>query len=208
MRAWVASFSPKREVHRRAESGAVHASQRIHRTTPRRGARLSIGTRVSALGWRSCPQVAGLVIDAVGWRLAYVGLAVAVLLVAFPPVAMFLREPPGFEARARRPQQPAVSAAAVLGVAAGEALRSWLFWELVIAFFLDVIAINGLVLRRGADAARRLLAQIRRAAAHAPLGDGLPEGIRPPARRLHGGGIHRPLRSARPADDARPRRLA
>ena len=92
---------------------------------------------------RSCPQVAGLVIDAVGWRFAYVGLAVAVLLVAFPPVAMFLREPPGFEARARRPQQPAVSAAAVLGVAAGEALRSWLFWELAIAFFLDVIAING-----------------------------------------------------------------
>ena len=29
------------------------------------------------------------------------------------------------------------------GVAAGEALRSWLFWGLAIAFFLDVIAING-----------------------------------------------------------------
>ena len=42
-----------------------------------------------------------------------------------------------------------------------------------------------LVLRRGADAARRLLAQIRCAAAHAPAGDGVPEGIRPPARRRH-----------------------
>jgi hypothetical protein len=31
----------------------------------------------------------------------------------------------------------------VPGVAAGEALRSWLFWGLAIAFFLDVIAING-----------------------------------------------------------------
>jgi hypothetical protein len=39
MRARVASFSPKREVHRRAGSGGVHASQRIHRTTPRRDAR-------------------------------------------------------------------------------------------------------------------------------------------------------------------------
>jgi MFS family permease len=54
---------------------------------------------------------------------------------------LFLHEPPGFSAHARR--QPAVTTAVVPGVAAGEALRSWLFWGLAIAFFLDVIAING-----------------------------------------------------------------
>jgi len=31
----------------------------------------------------------------------------------------------------------------LIGVTAGEALRSWIFWGLAIAFFLDVIAING-----------------------------------------------------------------
>ena len=88
------------------------------------------------------PQVAALLIDTFGWRLAYVGLAVAVLVVAFPPVALFLRDPPGF-ARVQRLREPADTGAAVPGVAAGEALRSWLFWGLATAFFLDVIAING-----------------------------------------------------------------
>jgi len=108
----------------------------------RRGLALGIGTAGVGLGVALMPQLAALLIDAFGWRLAYVGLAVAVLVVAFPPVAMFLRDPPGF-ARAQRLREPADTGAAVPGVAAGEALRSWLFWSLAIAFFLDVIAING-----------------------------------------------------------------
>ena len=108
----------------------------------RRGLALGIGTAGVGLGVALMPQLAALLIDAFGWRLAYVGLAVAVLVVAFPPVAMFLRDPPGF-ARAQRLREPADTGAAVPGVAAGAALRSWLFWGLAIAFFLDVIAING-----------------------------------------------------------------
>src|SRR5262249_36394031 len=91
------------------------------------GLALGIGTAGVGLGVALVPQVAALLIDTVGWRLAYVGLAVGVLLVAFPPVALFLREPPGFATHTRRPRQPAVTAA-VPGVAAGDALRSWLFW--------------------------------------------------------------------------------
>ena len=106
-----------------------------------RGLALGIGTAGVGLGVAVVPQLAALLIDAVGWRLAYVGLAVAVLLVAFPPVALFLREPPDFTARMRQPA--ATTGAALPGVVAGEALRSWLFWGLAIAFFLDVIAING-----------------------------------------------------------------
>jgi len=108
-----------------------------------RGLALGIGTAGVGLGVALMPQVAARLIDAVGWRLAYVGLAVAVLLIAYPPVALFLREPPGFSAYARRRRQPALTTAIVPGVAAGEALRSRLFWGLAIAFFLDVIAING-----------------------------------------------------------------
>ena len=106
-----------------------------------RGLALGIGTAGVGLGVAIVPQVAALLIDAVGWRLAYAGLAVAVLLVAFPPVALFLREPPDFAARVR--QAAATTGAALPGVAAGEALRSSLFWGLSVAFFLDVIAING-----------------------------------------------------------------
>jgi len=108
-----------------------------------RGLALDIGTAGVGLGVALVPQVAALLIDAVGWRLAYVGLAIGVLVVAFPPVALFLREPPDFVAGVWRLQQAAGAAAAVPGVAAAEALRSWLFWGLAIAFFLDVIAING-----------------------------------------------------------------
>ena len=67
----------------------------------------------------------------------------AALVVAFPPVALFLREPPDFVAGAWRLRQAAGAAAAAPWVAAAEALRSWLFWGLAIAFFLDVITING-----------------------------------------------------------------
>jgi MFS family permease len=108
-----------------------------------RGLALGIGTAGVGLGVALMPQLAALLIGAVGWRLAYVGMALAVLLIAFPPVILFLREPPGFRGGARGSRQPAAGAALTPGVAAREALRSRLFWGLAIAFFLDVIAING-----------------------------------------------------------------
>jgi MFS family permease len=107
-----------------------------------RGLALGIGTAGVGLGVVLVPQLAALLIDAVGWRLAYVGLAVVALLVAFPPVALFLHEPPELAARAFR-QRESAFAAALPGVAAGEALRSGLFWGLCLAFLLDVVAING-----------------------------------------------------------------
>jgi MFS family permease len=108
-----------------------------------RGLALGIGTAGVGIGVALVPQVAALLIDRVGWRLAYVGLAIIVLLVALPPVALFLREPPGFAVRTQSRGQPPVTTPAAPGIAAGEALRSWVFWGLAAAFFLDVIAING-----------------------------------------------------------------
>ena len=108
-----------------------------------RGLALGIGMAGVGLGVALMPQLAALLIGAVGWRLAYVGLAVAVLVVAYPPVFLLLREPPGFATRARSGRQRAAITADAPGVAAADALRSWVFWGLAIAFFLDVIAING-----------------------------------------------------------------
>jgi MFS family permease len=106
-----------------------------------RGLAFGIGMSGVGLGVALMPQLAAALIGAVGWRFAYVGLALAIILVAFPPVVLFLREPPGFVARAH-PHDPAVAALAP-GASIGEALRSWVFWGLSIAFLLDVIAING-----------------------------------------------------------------
>ena len=56
------------------------------------------------------------------------------------PVALFLREPPQLAAR---PRDGRTAGARLPGIEAGAAFRSGLFWALAIAFFLDVIAING-----------------------------------------------------------------
>jgi MFS family permease len=103
-----------------------------------RGLALGIGIAGVGLGVALVPQLAAFLIAAFGWRTAYLGLAVAILVVAFVPVAVFLREPP---AAARSPD--GAPATALPGVATGKAFRSWVFWALGVAFFLDVIAING-----------------------------------------------------------------
>lgn len=103
-----------------------------------RGLALGIGIAGVGLGVALVPQLAAALIAAFGWRTAYLGLGIAVLAIAFVPVAIFLREPP---AAAR--SEDGSPAMPLPGMAAGAAFRSGLFWGLAIAFFLDVIAING-----------------------------------------------------------------
>jgi len=103
-----------------------------------RGLALGIGIAGVGLGVALVPQLAAALIAAFDWRTAYIGLAVAILVIAFVPVSLFLREPP--EATRAGDSAPV---AALPGVEAREAFRSGLFWGLAVAFFLDVIAING-----------------------------------------------------------------
>lgn len=103
-----------------------------------RGLALGIGIAGVGLGVALVPQLAAALIAAFDWRTAYLGLGIAVLVIAFVPVAIFLREPPEI---ARTEDGPAN--AVLPGVEAADAFRSGLFWGLAIAFFLDVIAING-----------------------------------------------------------------
>jgi len=107
-----------------------------------RGLALGIGMAGVGLGVALMPQLATALIAEFGWRAAYIGMAVAVVVCAFVPVALFVREPADFAAR----PQPGESRGAALdlpGAGVREALCSWLFWGLGLAFFLDVIAING-----------------------------------------------------------------
>jgi len=80
----------------------------------RRGVALGIAMAGIGIGATVVPQFARLMIEAYGWRMAYVALGVATFAVAFPAVALFVREP---DVLARR----RVDASAVLpGITVGE----------------------------------------------------------------------------------------
>ncbi len=107
-----------------------------------RGLALGIGMAGVGLGVALMPQLAATLIVHVGWRMAYIGMSIAVVVFAFVPVALFVREPPGFDTAPKRGESRG-AALNIPGAGVGEALGSSLFWGLGIAFFFDVIAING-----------------------------------------------------------------
>jgi MFS family permease len=111
-----------------------------------RGLALGIAMAGVGLGAIVVPQFATFLIGHFGWRLAYIGIGAAVLVVAWLPVSIFLREPPGFlRMEKRAPGSPSAPAAASMipGVLAHDGFKTWRFWSLTLAFFLAVVAING-----------------------------------------------------------------
>lgn len=103
-----------------------------------RGLALGIAMAGVGLGTALIPQLAERLILHFGWRMAYVGLGVAIFALAFVPVAAVVREP----AERDRATAPA-SAFRPRGLALAEALSTWRFWALTVAFFFGVVAING-----------------------------------------------------------------
>jgi MFS family permease len=104
-----------------------------------RGLALGVALAGVGLGTAVIPQLSEFLIGSFGWRNAYVGLGVAIIILAFIPAAIFIREPAA-ESEPRR-QSPQTTAA---GMMLGEALRgSWRYWALTLAFFLGAASING-----------------------------------------------------------------
>lgn len=103
----------------------------------RRGLALGLALAGVGLGTTLMPQYASLLLGAFGWRMGYVGLGIAVLVLGFIPVALFVREPPA--------AQPAGQAAGegLPGITFREALHSGRYWALTAAFCLAAIVING-----------------------------------------------------------------
>ena len=107
----------------------------------RRGLALGIAMAGVGLGGSVVPQLANFLIERIGWRGAYASLAVLTLAIAFPAVALWIREPrPGEGER-----HAAVSSAGLPGLTVSEAARRSRFWILAAVFFLVAIAINGTV---------------------------------------------------------------
>jgi predicted MFS family arabinose efflux permease len=107
----------------------------------RRGLALGIAMSGVGLGGFVIPQLANILIERVGWRAAYVCLAVLTLAIAFPVVAVWIREPRPGEGE-RHLGDPS---AELPGLTTREAAALPRFWVLASAFFLVAVAINGTV---------------------------------------------------------------
>ena len=105
----------------------------------RRGLALGIAMTGIGIGATLVPQFARAVIAAYGWRTGYVALGALMLVIAFPAVAIFIREP---DARTRA---LTYGDGVVPGLTVGESLRTSSFWLLAIPVFLVVTTINGIV---------------------------------------------------------------
>jgi predicted MFS family arabinose efflux permease len=108
----------------------------------RRGLALGIAMSGVGLGGFVMPQLAERLIEHIGWRGAYPVLGVLTLLIAFPVVALWIREPRPGEGEH---DGPAVARSELPGLTAREAAGTARFWMLLAIFFLVAIALNGTV---------------------------------------------------------------
>jgi MFS family permease len=104
----------------------------------RRGLALGIAMAGIGLGATVVPQFARWAIDTFGWRAAYVALGALTFSVAFPSVALFVREP-------EHPEGKSSGRAVLPGLDVRESIRSSTFWVIAAAVLLVVTTINGIV---------------------------------------------------------------
>jgi predicted MFS family arabinose efflux permease len=105
----------------------------------RRGLALGVAMAGVGLGAIIMPQIARALIYWADWRSAYVGLGTITFAVAFPAVALVIREP---SASAERGDARAMLRRRA-GVTAREAARTSQFWRMACVFLLAGGAING-----------------------------------------------------------------
>jgi MFS family permease len=105
-----------------------------------RGLALGIAISGVGLGVAIIPPYESFLIQHYGWRVAFVGEGIAMLVLAFVPVLLFEREPPVPPERRRTARDQALPGAGFL-----EAVLGWRFWAMTIAFFIAIVAINGVV---------------------------------------------------------------
>ena len=112
----------------------------------RRGLALGIATAGIGLGAALMPQLTRLLIDAFGWRAAYVGLGIATFALAFPSVALFVREPDGYLKAVREAQLAGPCQDHSSGMSVGEALKgSSSFWIIGVTALLVATSVNGTI---------------------------------------------------------------
>ena len=104
----------------------------------RRGLAIGIAMAGIGVGTALVPQYALWLISHFGWRAAYVGLSLGIILVAALAVLLCLRDP-----APSRKDSLDISASPPEGLLIGEALASPLFWTLAFTVLLVATAVNG-----------------------------------------------------------------
>jgi len=118
----------------------------------RRGVALGLSTSGIGVGAFILPSLAQWLIGLAGWRFAYVALGVIAVLIPFPLVALFLRDAPSAAGiqpadRARNHRSPVRE---LPELTRSEALRTRIFWQMLILFFLVSTCVNGTVVHLSA----------------------------------------------------------
>ena len=109
-----------------------------------RGLAMGIIQAGVGLGGIFVAQLARFLIGTFGWREAYIGMGITIFVVAFFPVAIFLREPDSALSASNASSESVGKDRVAIGPTAGEVLRtSSQFWLLAIAFFLVVVTAIG-----------------------------------------------------------------
>ncbi len=104
-----------------------------------RGLALGIACAGVGAGVVFVPWLASTLMVDYGWRGAYMGLAVAILVMAFIPNLLFVRDRPDLVQNGR------VNTDHLPGMSLAQAVRDYRFWVLLLAFTFAVLAINGTI---------------------------------------------------------------
>ena len=113
----------------------------------KRGLALGIAMSGVGIGTALDPQIVRVLIEHVGWRGAYVGLGVLTFALAFPAVALFIREPD----RDSLPDREHLASAGhthdaagnAPGMPVGEAVKGFRFWTILVCVFMVAASVNG-----------------------------------------------------------------
>jgi MFS family permease len=119
-------------------SAVPHASLISRWFTKRRGLALGLAMCGTAIGGVIWPWATQTLMDRFGWRNAYAISGGAVLLIAFPLMLLFLKDPstPGQSSKHGEPDER------LDGLTRGQALRSGLLWLMLFAFFIISMSIQ------------------------------------------------------------------
>ncbi|WP_181322008.1 MFS transporter [Trinickia symbiotica] len=110
----------------------------------RLGLALGCAMLLSGAGVALLPPLSAALIDAFGWRNAYVALAVMVWVVSIPATALLLHEPPKTSAIANERSRVVLGAEKieVAGVRLRQAVRTRPFWLVAIGFYLISVVVG------------------------------------------------------------------
>lgn len=111
--------------------------------TTSRGLAISVMLCGTALGSSLTPIVSNYLIDAYGWRNAFVGVAAFWGLLVIPPVLLLFSSAKD-KARSR-PTTHTVAAPVLTGISVSEGLRSWKFVRLAMAAFVTSLCVVSFV---------------------------------------------------------------